>query len=153
MEFRKEKGNGRWFDRAFCLEIVNGFLHWYWISLGITNWSDYILRKASRSACYSYHSSFLQRLLLLLVFGSRPSDQTEGTFVGIGDATNMAVIPQGLNEYIWKCSIDWFDLSFFSFFYIKSSHIMVIPFTSWRFSTFDPTSKFLIRLFKVTAHD
>lgn len=39
------------------------------------------------------------RLLLLLVFGSRPSDQTEGTFVGIGDATNMAVIPQGLNEY------------------------------------------------------
>lgn len=39
------------------------------------------------------------RLLLLLVFGSRPSDQTEGTFVGICDATNMAVIPQGLNEY------------------------------------------------------
>lgn len=33
------------------------------------------------------------RLLLLLVFGSRPSDQTKGTFVGIGDATNMAVIP------------------------------------------------------------
>lgn len=125
MEFRKEKGNGRWFDRAFCLEIVNGFLHWYWISLGITNWSDYILRKASRSACYSYHSSFLQRLLLLLVFGSRPSDQTEGTFVGIGDATNMAVIPQGLNEYIWKCSIDWFDLSFF--FFTLNRH------TSWWF--------------------
>lgn len=40
------------------------------------------------------------RLLLLLVFGSRPSDQTEGTFVGIGDATNMAVIPQGLNEFL-----------------------------------------------------
>lgn len=39
------------------------------------------------------------RLVLLLVFGSRPGDQTEGTFVGIGDATNMAVIPQGLNEY------------------------------------------------------
>lgn len=45
------------------------------------------------------------------------------------------------------------DLTFLFFFYIKSSHIMVIPFTSWRFSTFDPTSKFLIRLFKVTAHD
>lgn len=37
------------------------------------------------------------KLLLLLVSGSRPSDQTEGTFVGIGDATNMAVIPQGPN--------------------------------------------------------
>lgn len=41
----------------------------------------------------------LTRLLLLLVFGSWPSDQTEGTFVGINDATNMAVIPRGLNEY------------------------------------------------------
>lgn len=39
------------------------------------------------------------RLLLLLLFGSRPNDQTEGTFVGIRDATNMAVIHQGLNEY------------------------------------------------------
>lgn len=40
----------------------------------------------------------LTRLLLLLVFGSRPGDQTEGTFVGISDATNMAVIPLGLNN-------------------------------------------------------
>lgn len=42
---------------------------------------------------------FLTRLLMSLVFGSRPGDQTEGTFVGISDATNMAVIPQGLNKY------------------------------------------------------
>ncbi len=42
---------------------------------------------------------YFTRLLLLLVFGSRPNDQTEGTFVGISDATNMAVIPQGLNEH------------------------------------------------------
>lgn len=34
----------------------------------------------------------------MLVFGSRPGDHTEGTLVGIGDATNMAVIPQGLTN-------------------------------------------------------
>lgn len=34
----------------------------------------------------------------MLVFGSRPGDLTEGTLVGIGDATNMAVRPQGLTN-------------------------------------------------------
>lgn len=36
---------------------------------------------------FSNHSLYT-RLLLLLVFGSRPGDLTEGTLVGIGDATN-----------------------------------------------------------------
>lgn len=53
--------------------------------------------KASTSAYFSNHSLYT-RLLLLLVFGSRPGDHTEGTLVGIGDATNMAVIPQGLTN-------------------------------------------------------
>lgn len=60
---------------------------------------------ASRSARDGSHSS-VSRRLLLLVFGSRPSDQTEGTFVGIGDATNMAVRSQGFSG-----SVEWtFDL-------------------------------------------
>lgn len=84
------------------------------------------------------------RLLLLLVFGSRPSDQTEGTFVGIGDATNMAVIPQGLNEFSWKCSIRPFDL-----FHIKSSHDMVILLPAK--DSKHLTSKFLNPLLKVTS--
>lgn len=46
---------------------------------------------------FSNHS-LCTRLLLLLVFGSRPGDLTEGTLVGIGDATNMAVKPQGLTN-------------------------------------------------------
>lgn len=53
--------------------------------------------KASTCAYFSNHSLYT-RLLLLLVFGSRPGDHTEGTLVGIGDATNMAVIPQGLTN-------------------------------------------------------
>lgn len=62
----------------------------------MTNYSDLVVWTASRSGRDGSRSS-VSRLLLLLVFGSRPSDQTEGTFVGIGDATNMAVRPQGVN--------------------------------------------------------
>lgn len=73
---------------------------------------------------------YFTRLLLLLVFGSRPSDQTEGTFVGIGDATNMAVIPQGLNEYSGEYSIDRFD--------INPSHNMCLPAKIFKLLTCHP---------------
>lgn len=59
--------------------------------LGIANLPDSTLREAEVPVTGSIRQ--FARLILLLVFGSRPSDQTEGTFVGIGDATNMAVIP------------------------------------------------------------
>lgn len=61
------------------------------------------------------------RRLLLLVFGSRPSDQTEGTFDGIGNATNMAVIPQGLSIFM-KMQY-WFEP-----FWHENHHIMVNAF-------------------------
>lgn len=85
------------------------------------------------------------RLLPLLVFGSRPSDQTEGTFVGIGDATNMAVIPQGLNEF-HENAVSVL-LTFFS--HIKSSHNMVILLPAK--DSKHLTSKFLNPLLKVTS--
>lgn len=93
--------------------FLYGFLHWYW-KANLWELPIYHITFSGRQtevpvAVTILH--FFSRLLLLLVFGSRPSDQTEGTFVGIGDATNMAVIPQGLNEYTWKCSINHFDIT------------------------------------------
>lgn len=94
-----EKGEGKKHEPPFIQQgILTGnfiwiSLHWYWV----TNlWGLPISRlhfKEGKQECQLLSSFFiLQGFLLLLFFGSRPSDQTEGTFDGIGDSTNMAVI-------------------------------------------------------------
>lgn len=90
---RKTKAS---FDRAEIWHFWNLLYFDIVQFLGMTN-SSLKFEKASTSAFFSNHSLYT-RLLLLLVFGSRPGDHTEGTLVGIGDATNMAVIPQGLTN-------------------------------------------------------